>query len=612
MTFILGLLSVFQALFLPGYLISRFFFPLKGKSKLLVAFGISLLFNYQFVLLLTAIGLYGRPAVFILFALECLSWIWLSKRKPMSGYSDKENLAAGQLSNVQIKGRTRTVFTTLFAAVSFIVVLGVVSKILGGNPGIFDSWDDVLSWNRWAAEWYNGHLPAKTYHYPQLIPANWSMMYQFVGTPEIQFFAKSIMALFALGILLAFYDLYKKLSSDFFLAALAWSGFLLLNIVGSYIGTGYMDIPVTFFCLITFYMLALTSEGLLPVFSGLLLAAVFLAAALLIKQAGLAMIPPFVCGCIIILYKAHGFSVHRKTLIVAIISACILLAGPWYLYKQIQMNRGTENSEVSWVTKDIYAGKTKMQRLQDASAHFKDAVTEATLINALPETARPVAKSAFFALLLALSLLSLLKPYSRFVLLLLVIPYYLIWAIYFSYDLRNVSLLIPFWGFSLGVGSQVCFDWMAITTPRSRKRVLWPVLGLAIVMGAVSWPGQKLRSIERRMAMERLMDSGMNRLLYQRYDSGMLKGKILCSYPMMAFLPDLKDYVQPFSFDSAHLDTLKLILPKEIKSYPFCLLQDGSAPEVWEYFKQLDSQGYIKSKIKTDPGWNLIELKPNP
>jgi hypothetical protein len=373
-----------------------------------------------------------------------------------------------------------------------------------------------------------------------------------------------------------------------------------------------MDLPITFFCLCIFYVLLLTVQGYLPVFSGLLLAGVLLATSILAKQAGIFMVFPFVVASIIILSKVDKLSVNRKALWTAIVAACLVVAGPWYLYKEIQIRHGgsEEKSEVTWVTKDIYAGKSKMQRLRDASDRFYEHVTDVALINALPDQTRHADRALFFATLVGLSLLSLSTSYGRFMMLCMAVPYYLIWAIYFSYDLRNVTLLIPFWGCSIGIGSVVATNWLAARGRTFRRGALWSGVALLIVACAIRFPKQKLLSMERRVATERMMDAQMNRLLYQRYDSGMLKRKVLTGYLMMSYLPGLKGYAEPFTFNADHLDTLKTILEKG--NYQFCILPDAAPPAVWDYFKTLESQGHIKSKIKTDPGWNLIELTANP
>lgn len=612
MTFILGILSVFQAIFLPGYIISRRFLPLKGLSRTLISFALSPLINYQFVFLFTSLGIYNRVTVFMFFAIECLALILLVK-KPASYHTYITPIHPEfEVTNLRLKDSWRGWFNTIFTAFAFYIAFTFILKILTRNPILFDSWDDAVSWNRWAYDWYKGILPIKTWHYPQAVPANWSMMYHFVGSQDIQPFAKFMMNVFPFAILAGFYDLFKNLKSEAFLAAAGFSGFLVLSIVGIFLGTGYVDITITFYCFIIFYSLLLTYRGFLPLSSGLILSTALLATAVLIKQGGLFMVFPFIIATIILLLKNRREPVNKKRLIVFMLAGYILLALPYYIYKEIQVKKGIEKSEVSWVTKDIYAGKTKLQRLEDASVKFRDTVTDITLINSLPEPMRPATKLAFFSILIFLSCLSLASPLGRFAMLLIVIPYYLIWAIFFSYDLRNISLLIAFWGFALGAGAVVGLNLLAHIPSRQRN---WTTLGLLaffVIFVSVKFPRQRLLAIERRMAIETILDAELNKLLYQHLDSGNIKGKILSSYPMGHNLPDLRDHLEPFVFDESNLGTLKSILGKNGTKYQFCVVNYDAPPVIWDYFKELEERGLVKSKTKTNASWTLIEFYPIP
>ena len=610
MTFILGILSVVQATFLPGYIVTRRFLPLKGLSRILISFALSPLINYQFVFLLTSLGIYNRVTVFILFVVECLVLVWLIKKNAY----DRPNINPIYLEtgaiNLRPKENWRGWFNTVFSAFLLYIAFVILLKILLRNPVIFDSWDDVVSWNRWAIDWYNGILPRHTWHYPQTIPANWSITYQFVGSSDIQPFAKLIMNLFPFALLGGFYSLSKILKEEAFLAAASFSGFLMLSFVGIFLGTGHVDITISFYCFIIFYSLLLTDRGVLQFDSGLLLSTALLAAAVLIKQAGIFMVFPFIIATIIIFLKNRWQPVNKKKLVAFMIAGYVLLASPYYIYKEIQIKKGTETSEVGWVTHGIYEGKTKLQRLEDASVRFRDAVTDLTVINSLPEPVRPTARSAFFSLLILLSFLSLANPLSRFVMLLIVIPYYLIWGMFFSYDLRNVSLITAFWGFSLGAGTVVGLNLLAHTSYRQRKWTAIGLIALSIILVSIQFPKQRLLAIERRMAMETILDPEMNKLLYQHLDSGNLKGKVLSSYPMGPYLPDVRDYLEPFIFDEANLGKLKSMIEQDGTKYQFWVVNYEAPPAVWEYVKELEDKGLVKSKTKTVASWTLIEFNP--
>ncbi len=66
----------------------------------------------------------------------------------------------------------------------------------------------------------------------------------------------------------------------------------------------------------------------------------------------------------------------------------------------------------------------------------------------------PPAEKYAFVLLFLIPAFFVLESDLRWVVLLVVLPFTLIWAIYFSYDTRNLALALPFIGGCAGVGLQ--------------------------------------------------------------------------------------------------------------------------------------------------------------
>jgi len=455
MTF-LGILSLLQITLLPGLIFTQIFPVGKSLTKIILIFSLSLIFNYQLVFLLTIFSLYTRSSILIIFIVEILLLFFSYTKKiilraPSKGLSFfKPDAEKGLL--VLPDSYTR-ILKYIFIGSGMFILMGYFSKIVEENPGIFDSWDDVISWNRWASEWYSGRLPQITYHYPQLLPANWSMTYKFLGTDDIQFFAKSIMGLFGFGILLIFWDLYAKSKSIFFLLALTISGYIIQKTVGQYLGKGYADIPVAFFCLCIFYVFYLGLNGYLSITLTMVISAIVLSGAALTKQAGFFMIISYIAMSYYLL-KRNNYSFKRNSLIIgSAILIYLLSTGPWYIYKQVQIKEGVENSEVSWVTQEIYAGKSKYQRLTDATMNFSNKIVDFDFLKSFSDHGKKALTYFLSIFFLFLLLLSALSFYGRIALMSVVVPYYLIWACFFSYDLRNITLLLPFLGLSVAIGA---------------------------------------------------------------------------------------------------------------------------------------------------------------
>ena len=82
----LGIIAIFQILFLPGFLILRRM-KLRGGflQTLLFTVGLSLVANYCLVFLLTVLGIYTRNVLITLFIIEC--GIMLLNEKGFFSYS---------------------------------------------------------------------------------------------------------------------------------------------------------------------------------------------------------------------------------------------------------------------------------------------------------------------------------------------------------------------------------------------------------------------------------------------------------------------------------------------------------------------------------------------
>lgn len=124
---------------------------------------------------------------------------------------------------------------------------------------IFQRWDTVVSWNRWATE-----ISENTFHplnaaYPVFFPGLWSLVYEVQGDNSIWIIAKSIMLVFPVVLMITIYSLLlrEKLLSVFLLI-------IVINIIffsgnSYYLTSGYMDYPVAAMILVSMILLYLSS-----------------------------------------------------------------------------------------------------------------------------------------------------------------------------------------------------------------------------------------------------------------------------------------------------------------------------------------------------------------
>jgi hypothetical protein len=617
MTF-LGFISLLQIIILPG-LIFTAVFPVRGRlTRIIFSFALSLIFNYQLVWLLTLLHLYTRTAVWVVLVLEIGFFVFYYIKKSRSVIFIKEpvrNDPDNSNSFLQLTASTQRILKFVSAGTGMLIIFGFLFKIREENPGIFDSWDDVVSWNHWASEWYAGDLPRYTYHYPQLLPANWSLSYQFLGTDDIQIFAKSIMGLFGLGILFIFWDLYKKSKSLYFLLALTISGFIIQRTVGAYLGKGYADIPVAFFGLCVFYVSYLAINGYLSVPMGLIMSTLMLSGAMLTKQAGFFMIALFLTGVYFLLKKSVEPVKKKWWLMGASIGILLLSVAPWYIYKQVQINRGKERSEITYVTKDIYAGKTKIQRMMDASEHFSNKVVDFEFLKFFSDPGKKSFIESISIFVFLLMLLSLFSFYGRMCTLLVVLPYYIIWACFFSYDLRNISLLLPFLGLSISIGLVVCIKYVSgfiiYLQHTNRLTLAGGILTLLLVVGlSLNYGKASLLNYEFGKARTVLGDSTLNNKLYELKDSNQIRGKIVSGFALIKYLPLFKQHVQDFTFTKEHLDSLKNMAVQNETDHQiqYLIFNDAAPVEIMDFIHQKEQEGAWKFIFRSDAGWHIEEI----
>ena len=133
----------------------------------------------------------------------------------------------------------------LLAGAACLLMAGFAAQAICHAGDIFQEWDSVVSWNRWAIDWAANHLPRSTAEYPQLLPCNLSLSYVFIQDSSIWFFAKGWLFLFCLFVLLAMFDLGRQTGqAGYFLGVLLTYALLIGVLRFRYISSGYADMPV--------------------------------------------------------------------------------------------------------------------------------------------------------------------------------------------------------------------------------------------------------------------------------------------------------------------------------------------------------------------------------
>jgi len=594
---ILGFLSIFHVAFLPGLIVTLFLRIRTILQRILLAFAFSLLINYFLVVVLVLLGIFIQPVVWTIFLTELLILFFILRYQRII-IPHKTTWSVPEISCKEIPTRS-------FWSVSVLLLVGlfsvislwvVISKVLSVTPGVFNLWDDFTSFNRWALDWYSGIFPLDTNYYPQLISTVWSMAYKFVGNADIQFFAKGIMGLFPIFLLLIFVDLFYRFRQLSFLAGLIFTTILMMAFAWMYVGSGYVDFPVAFFAFMAYYVLI--PDLIRKKFDAinLILAAILVASAVLTKQAGFYMlIPLLIWGSILLSRQKFALKNILKWLAISIVTFLIVVS-PWYAYKAWQVNIGQDSSNISSIQRalvrqsgDISTGERLYQSTKRVAAQLTGQTLQSLHIT-YPVSNGQIAISPVVIILIVLVWLIFLlfawgNLIARYALLLVGIPFYIIWAAKYSYDYRNLVLVLPFFGMAAGFGFMNVLRgvsgifWGNLRkvhrraehiTERTREITLRPQLlvVVAIIIGvATLLYGQFKYSSEElyRMHNQKMRSVGMqwiNDPLYDYYNKHGFTGKVRTMYLPMSYLPELKEYT------IAVPDTLTLSALKEFEQDP--------------------------------------------
>jgi hypothetical protein len=446
MEFLLGILAFLQQSVLPGFLATYAFRLDRVAPVIPMIFAISLISNHILVVGLVLVGGYTRPSLVITILAELFLLAYLVRARgdlalrwsewPIWAPLVKEGRSFGRRFALEPARSLIEMTAVLF---SICVIAAEFAAAVGHAGDGFDSWDAIQSWNRWAVEWASGKFPDSSYHYPQLLPTNWSISYVLTNNARLALFSSSLDRFFLPMLLyvLAWYSLRERRPLLMFAVLLcAWTFRVWLYGV---VDSSYADVPVAFLSIASALVLlarprlsAGTAERTLQ----FALSAILAFGAASTKQAGLQWLLltfPILVFTRSSTRRDFGVSTLHAALTVCALVLCSLA---WYAYIRYQIHSGAMQSEIGYVTHDIYGGVGPLERVAKATAGF----------------------GFLLWFLLAGTVLALADKRYRLLALCGTIPYFFIWAAYFSYDNRNVAIAIPFLSLTAAVGWLMVLD----------------------------------------------------------------------------------------------------------------------------------------------------------
>lgn len=442
-----AILALAQTIFIPGYI---FFNWLKIKTnpirKLIFIFSLSLILNYIFVFLLVITKFYNLYTLYSLIIIEILIIIFFIKK------TENERFKLSYILNFWEKSTKPEKLAINLGLIATLWVFLILLK----NTFFFNNfvrWDAIVSWNRWALDWYSNILPQGTMHYPQLIPANWSISYVILGAP-IQFIPKLIMPLFTLFMLFLFWDLGTTRKNFGYIWAIPAIILFIKHAMGKIIESGLVDLPVAFMTItsLSCILFAQKINDKKTIKKYLFLGSIISAGALVTKQAGIIIVLTYPI-LVFTLIKQLKFKTKIKIILIHLLNI-LLIAVPFYIYKQIEILQKIDNSEISTVTNGIYKGSNLIQRFIYSIKIFltynlvflgNHAVIKNKLLHIITGSFLGIIYSIFIWF-------SLKNKTFKIIFFTILLPYSIFWALFLCYDFRNYAIAVPLYGLALGLG----------------------------------------------------------------------------------------------------------------------------------------------------------------
>ncbi len=539
---LLGLLSILQITLLPGLLLLKAFKLKSGFThKLVFAFALSLIANHLLVIGITALSINITYALYAIFVIEIIMFIKFYGRSLSKSIG---SIASAKFSSIteylrslrflQKNESLHSFSQIIFDILRFAFVVLAASSIWWAFrvwfinlDTVFAEWDAIVSWNRWAVQWFSGEFPSGTSRYAQLIPTNFAVAYAFLNGAQIQFFAKSIMPLFNLFILLLMFELgLETKNSGYFIGVVA-TRYIMKKFLGPYIASGYVDVALAFFTFITIYTLlkAKTTFNSNQQLQYMSIGAVFAAGAALTKQNGLYILAifPFLSYWLIIRNIA---TLNRREQIIQIlkwagISLVIIL--PWYLFNEYRILAGSNETNIAYLAIERHEGRNIFERLFRAMGLLEE-----------------------YVFLYPLILLSLpfLESTVIWISLTVLLPYSLIWAFAFSTFPRNLSIALPLLGMVTGLSAQNVVNLgkgflEKIKFDQMRLFLMVIIAMLMIIIGSLFVSDAILIEHQEEQQKDILLRS-INHKIYDYFEENGQYEPIMTNYPIQ-YLPGMEN-----------------------------------------------------------------------
>jgi len=542
---VLAILGIFQAVILPGLVLTLWVtrdMRLSWSNKLILSTPIAIVLNYLIVTTLTYTDTYSQLVIICIIIFELFIILF---------YFYKKNNINNLILNFSDNNKNSIQINVLSLLNLFPILILLFIYLTMGGWSVFLEWDSVVSWNRWAKEWFDQKLNGSM-GYPPGLPILYSLVYKATGNRDLQIFAKlvaSYFPFFGVFCLIKTGSLNKEYKYTSIITAFIYILILANGYSGArFIFSGYSDpIMASLGCFSLYFILFLINFNKNNEFKFntqfTILLILSLVSPALIKLSGvmLSAVTIFI-GIIILRKKINLYSVN----FLLIITFSVSLTIHWYIYSYLRWND-------YYISSDLIPANI-LDRLANASKlTYKICGTFISVI--------------FF--------IGLLKKEIRQLATFYLLPLWLFWALLVSYDFRTAFYIIPIFSLICAFGFErvfvstytfvkIKFNLTANTIKRFLLIIFFITIPIICVVFIIQVPANKVILYNEKKLIK-ANDQGFNIELMKIFEESSLNEKTLSCWQMLYSLPGAETKFIPWG--DCNLGHLRWLSDNKIKYF---------------------------------------------
>jgi hypothetical protein len=256
---------------------------------------------------------------------------------------------------------------------------------------------------------------------------------------------------------------------------------------------------------------------------------------------------------------------HEKIKLVGLqFATTVVLVAPWYIYKEIAIWQGHDENEIVALT-NIPQQQRWIDRLLPSMLALGKYISLYLLVFVMGVFSDRLYKALIYGV---------------------IIPFTLIWALMFSYDTRNIALIVPLLCICSGISLEVLYQKGMLLFRRIKAGSIPTFMVIAVVLlgllGGTLLLVNNNQLISRQVELQKkIFATSLDDKIYQYLGTNPGKFRVISQYPVYA-LPGLENSMTPFPFGDYGVFQTLINNP----DYTYILLPGSANPQIQDYVDQ--------------------------